>query len=72
MPHNVSLLETPRLLLCPLVLADTSQVQAIFSQWQIVKYLNQRVPWPFPANGAETFIREMAFPAMCGFGRFDE
>ena len=44
-------------------LADVGQVQAIFPQWEIVKYLNGKVPWPYPANGAETFFREIALPA---------
>jgi [ribosomal protein S5]-alanine N-acetyltransferase len=57
-------IETPRLLLRSLELADAQQVQAIFPQWEIVKYLNRKVPWPFPQNGAEIFIREMALPAM--------
>jgi ribosomal-protein-alanine N-acetyltransferase len=64
MRHDVPSLETPRLVLRPLELADAPQIQAIFPQWEIVKYLNRVVPWPFPANGAETFLREMALPAM--------
>jgi [ribosomal protein S5]-alanine N-acetyltransferase len=64
MAHNVPSLETPRLILRPLEPADAPQVQAIFPQWEIVKYLSRRVPWPFPPDGAETFIRKMALPAM--------
>lgn len=60
----ISNLETNRLLLRPLVLADAPQIQAIFPQWKIVKYLTNRVPWPYPADGAETYCREMALPAM--------
>ncbi len=63
MTHNIPSLETARLLLCPMELADVPQVQAIFPQWEIVKYLNGKVPWPYPANGAETFFCEMALPA---------
>jgi len=61
--HNIPSLETARLLLRPMELADVPQVQAIFPQWEIVKYLNGKVPWPYPANGAETFFREMVLPA---------
>jgi len=64
MPHNIPPLETARLLLRPLGLADAPLIQVIFPQWEIVKYLNRKVPWPFPANGAESFLREMALPAM--------
>lgn len=59
-PH----LGTKRLLLRPLELADAAQIQAIFPQWDIVKYLQDKVPWPYPANGAETYCRDMALPAM--------
>jgi len=61
--HNIPSLETARLLLRPMELADVPQAQAIFPQWEIVKYLNGKVPWPYPANGAEIFFGEMALPA---------
>jgi RimJ/RimL family protein N-acetyltransferase len=57
-------LETERLLLRPLELADAEQVQRIFPQWQIVKYLNAIVPWPYPDDGALTYYRDRALPAM--------
>ena len=56
-------IETRRLLLCPLALADAEQTQPLFGQWEIVKYLDKRVPWPFPADGAFTFYRDIALPA---------
>ncbi len=59
-PH----LETARLLLRPLELADAEQTQLLFPQWEVVKYLNPRVPWPFPADGAYTYYRDVALPAM--------
>ena len=63
MAHDIPSLETARLLLRPMELADVPHVQALFPQWEIVKYLNASVPWPYPANGAETYFREMALPA---------
>ena len=60
-------LETPRLLLKPLELADAPQIQAIFPRWEIVRYLNNKVPWPYPSDGALQYCRDMALPAMeCG------
>jgi ribosomal-protein-alanine N-acetyltransferase len=60
-------LETARLVLRPLELADADAVQVLFPQWEIVKYLSNQVPWPYPANGAFTFYRDVALPAMaCG------
>lgn len=57
-------LETPRLLLRPLELADADQAQILFPQWEIVRYLNNRVPWPYPADGAYRFYRDVALPAV--------
>ena len=37
-------LETRRLILRPLELADAVQIQEIFAQWEVVKYLNAKVP----------------------------
>jgi [ribosomal protein S5]-alanine N-acetyltransferase len=56
-------LETPRLVLRPLELADADQVQRIFPEWEIVRYLNAVVPWPYPPDGAFTYIRDHALPA---------
>jgi RimJ/RimL family protein N-acetyltransferase len=56
-------LETARLLLRPIELADAEQIQAIFPQWEIVKYLANKVPWPYPPDGALTFLRDRALPA---------
>jgi len=57
-------LETPRLWLKPAELADAEQLQAAFPQWEVVEYLNVKVPWPYPPNGAISFLREIALPAM--------
>jgi RimJ/RimL family protein N-acetyltransferase len=57
-------LETVRLLLRPIELADAPKIQDIFPQWEIVKYLANKVPWPYPADGALTFIRDIALPAI--------
>jgi hypothetical protein len=37
-------LETPRLILHPLQLADAEQVQRIFRHWEVVRYLAE-VQW---------------------------
>lgn len=57
-------LETFRLILRPLELADAEQAQQLFPQWEIVRYLNHKVPWPYPADGVFTFYRDVALPAM--------
>ena len=39
-------------------------MQALFPQWKVVRYLARHVPWPYPADGALTYIRDVALPAM--------
>jgi [ribosomal protein S5]-alanine N-acetyltransferase len=55
---------TERLLLRPLSLEDAPQIQRLFPQWKVVKYLASKVPWPYPPDGAEQFIRDAALPQM--------
>ncbi len=57
-------LETARLFLRPLALADAEQTQPLFAQWEIVKYLAAVVPWPFPSDGAIVHYRDVALPAV--------
>jgi [ribosomal protein S5]-alanine N-acetyltransferase len=57
-------LETPRLLLRPLQLADAEQTQLLFPHWEIVRYLAKSVPWPYPPDGALTYYRDITLPAM--------
>ncbi|HVB87942.1 MAG TPA: GNAT family N-acetyltransferase [Candidatus Dormibacteraeota bacterium] len=56
-------LETARLLLRPIELADAEQIQQEFPRWEIVRYLSTRVPWPYPPDGALAFIRDVALPS---------
>lgn len=53
-------LETERLILRPLGPADAPALQRRFPRWEIVRHLNPRVPWPYPADGAASYI------ARCG------
>jgi RimJ/RimL family protein N-acetyltransferase len=55
---------TERLILRPLELADAPRIQELFPQWEIVRYLLARVPWPYPPDGAEFYCREIALPQM--------
>jgi len=57
-------LETERLILRPVELADAEQVQRLFPHWEIVRFLGKQVPWPYPEDGAFTFYRDAALPAM--------
>lgn len=55
-------LETKRLWLRPLALEDADQIQALFPQWEIVRFLNAAIPWPYPPDGALTWCRDIALP----------
>jgi RimJ/RimL family protein N-acetyltransferase len=55
---------TERLILHPLKLADAPAIQELFPQWEIVRYLQNRVPWPYPPDGALHYCREIALPQM--------
>lgn len=56
--------QTRRLLLRPLELGDAAQIQEIFPHWEIVRYLRNIVPWPYPQDGARQYIAEIALPLM--------
>jgi ribosomal-protein-alanine N-acetyltransferase len=64
MAMEIPILRTKRLVLRPLELHDAAAVQRLFPQWEIVRYLAASVPWPYPADGALTFIRDAALPGM--------
>jgi len=57
-------LQTSRLILRPLELADAEQAQVLFPQWEIVRYIRNAVPWPYPPDGAYKFYRDVTLPAV--------
>jgi ribosomal-protein-alanine N-acetyltransferase len=60
----IATLQTERLLLQPLQLADAEQTQRLFPQWEMVKFLSKQIPWPYPVDGALTYYRDVALPAV--------
>src|SRR5207253_6299536 len=44
--ETTPILYTERLILRPLELADAEAIQQQFPNWEVVRYLNARVPWP--------------------------
>ncbi len=57
-------LHTSRLILTPLQLSDAPAIQQLFPHWEVVRYLDRRVPWPYPADGALTYVRDVVLPAI--------
>ncbi|MCP3474421.1 GNAT family N-acetyltransferase [Bradyrhizobium sp. CCGUVB1N3] len=51
-------IDTERLILRPLALSDAPAIQRHFDNWNIIRHLAAVVPWPYPADGAETFVRQ--------------
>jgi RimJ/RimL family protein N-acetyltransferase len=64
MASSLPTLATARLLLRPLEVGDALQAQVLFPFWEIVRYMDAVVPWPYPADGALAFFRTVAIPAM--------
>jgi ribosomal-protein-alanine N-acetyltransferase len=50
-------IQTGRLILRPLALSDAPAIQHHFNNWNIIQNLASVVPWPYPEDGAESFIR---------------
>jgi [ribosomal protein S5]-alanine N-acetyltransferase len=63
---NTPVLETRRLILRPLAPADAPAIQRHFNNWNIIRNLASVVPWPYPDDGAETFIRQQLQKAAAG------
>ena len=59
-------LHTPRLILRPLALSDAPAIQRHFNNWNIIQHLASVVPWPYPDDGAETFIAQELERAAAG------
>jgi len=64
MTEAIPVLETRRLILRPVTLGDVDAVQASFPRWEIVRYLEHVVPWPYPDDGALTYIRDIVLAGM--------
>jgi len=60
----ITQLETKRLILRPLQPDDAEQTERLFPHWEIVKYLNAVVPWPYPENLTLSRYRDVLLPAM--------
>ncbi|MGY6269320.1 GNAT family N-acetyltransferase [Achromobacter denitrificans] len=57
-------LATARLVLRPLDIQDADAIQRIFPQWEVVRFLADQVPWPYPPDGARAYLEQAAIPAM--------
>lgn len=53
---STPVLHTPRLVLRPLRTKDAPVIQKRFANWEVVRWLDAKVPWPYPADGAANFV----------------
>jgi RimJ/RimL family protein N-acetyltransferase len=59
----VRVLETRRLILRPLAIDDAPAIQREFPRWEIVRWMDGVIPWPYPDDGALTYLTQIALPA---------
>ncbi len=45
-------------------MADAPAIQRQFGCWEVIQHLSTGVPWPYPDDGAETFLRDVCLPKM--------
>jgi RimJ/RimL family protein N-acetyltransferase len=59
---NIPTLETDRLLLKEVALAHIADYEKYFIDYEVVQHLSGAVPWPYPENGIESFIKNVIVP----------
>ncbi len=55
-------LETERLILRPMEISDAPAIQRLLPHWNVVKHMSVVIPWPYPADGAQTFLQDILLP----------
>lgn len=63
MSVSIPSLETPRLFLRAITLADAPGYSKYFVDYEVIRHLSAGVPWPYPENGVETFLTAVILPA---------
>jgi ribosomal-protein-alanine N-acetyltransferase len=61
---TLPIFETKRLILRQVTEADFDSYQKNINDYEIIKHLSAQVPWPYPENGVETFIKTFVFPRL--------
>lgn len=60
---TIQQLNTDRLILRDVTLADVDAYQRHFADYEVIRHLAAAVPWPYPADGAKYFIENVILPA---------
>ena len=61
--NSIPTFVTSRLVLRAVSRLDISTYQKYFSDYEVIQQLAGSVPWPYPGNGAESFLEHTIFPA---------
>ncbi|SMF12298.1 GNAT family N-acetyltransferase [Pseudobacteriovorax antillogorgiicola] len=61
MDHTPNL-ESERLVLRPPVMADGPSYQRHFADYEVIRHLYARVPWPYPEGGATEWLKNEIIP----------
>ena len=51
------IIETDRLILRPITEVDAPRIQELFPHMEILRYMAAAIPWPYPDDGAISFVR---------------
>lgn len=60
--NSLPTFETERLILRAVTAIDIPSYQKHFSDYEVISHLSVAVPWPYPDNGASTFLNQLIFP----------
>lgn len=63
MSPRVPTFETSRLILRDITKDDIPSYQLNFSNYEVIRHLSNRVPWPYPTNGVEDFLKTLVDPS---------
>ena len=55
-------LRTDRIYLRGVTLDDAEAYERHFVNYEVIRYLSNRVPWPYPAGGVRTFFKDFVLP----------
>lgn len=59
---SIETLSTPRLLLKEIKAEHIADYQNGFADYDVIRHMNSRVPWPYPKTGAKDFLESTVFP----------
>jgi len=62
MQEIIPTFETQRLILKEITIEDAPAYQKYFADYEVIQHLSNRVPWPYPEDGAHQFIENFLIP----------